>query len=180
MTLTDDEKLARKRQRMLEKAREYTTGTYCRKYVAPLFQRMIRAEWAAAPTTLIAIWCTEPLSIPRRVGECVCVTCGKRGPWSSGLGGFHCGHFLASRRNAILLEESNVAPQCSSCNRYRSGAPQEFRRWMEIVHGEEEIARLEQLKTQVRSFSREELVDLRLEYQRRLAEAELKMQGPFV
>ncbi len=51
---------------------------------------------------------------------------------------------------------------------------------MEIVHGEEEIARLEQLKTQVRSFSREELVDLRLEYQRRLAEAELKMQGPFV
>ncbi len=91
MTLTDDEKLARKRQRMLEKAREYTTGTYCRKYVAPLFQKMIRAEWSAAPKTLIAIWCTEPLSIPRRVGECVCVTCGKRGPWSSGLGGFHCG-----------------------------------------------------------------------------------------
>ncbi len=176
MTLTDQEKAANARQRMLTKAREYTTGTYVNRFVAPVFQRMIRAEAAAQPDGWTpAIVDGELAHKWRNVGQCVCVTCGKRGPWSSGLGGMHTGHFLASRRNSILFEESNVAPQCSHCNRFQGGSPQQFRMWMLAVRGEETVARLERLKHTTRSFTREELVDMRIEYQARLKAAEERM-----
>jgi len=171
-----EEKAERKRQRMLDTARQYSTGTYIRRYVAPVFQQMIRAEAAAQPAR--SEWCIkqgEPTLVARNKGECVCVTYGKVGPWSGGLGGFHTGHFLASRRNAILFEEENVAPQCSRCNRYESGAPQRFREWMLLARGEETVERLEQLKTTTRQFSREELVDMRIEYAVRLRAAKEKM-----
>lgn len=176
--LTDQEKLARKRLRMLDKAREYTTGTYIAKFVAPLFQKMIRAEYGAEPAGRTpAIVDGELTAVYRDLGYCVCVTCGQVHPWSSGLGGVHCGHFLASRRNSILFEEDNVDPQCSKCNRYRDGAPQEFRIWMLAVRGKETVERLERLKGTIVQFSREELVDKRLEYQARLKTAEERMRG---
>ena len=176
MNLTPEEKAARARDRMIATANKYQVGTYSSRFVAPLFQRMIRAEAAAEASgyTSAATKNCGALGISnvwRYRGECVCVTCGKIGPWSGGLGGMHTGHFLASRRHSILFEEDNVAPQCSYCNRYRGGAPQEFRLWMEHVRGAETIARLEQLKTTVRHFSREELVDMRIAYQLRLDEA---------
>ncbi len=87
----------------------------------------------------------------------------------------HTGHFLASRRNSIVFEEDNVAPQCSKCNRYRSGAPQEFRQWMLAVRGEETVERLERLKTTSRQFSLDELVDMRIAFQARLRDAEARM-----
>jgi len=106
----------------------------------------------------------------------VCVTCGKVDSWDSGIKGMHTGHFLASRRNSILLEEANVAPQCSSCNFYRSGAPSEFRMWMEAVRPAS-IERLENLKRQSVSWTLDDLVDKRIEYSKRLKAAELKMKG---
>ena len=175
--LTTEEKAERARQRMLEKAEELQIGTYARRVVAPVFQRMIRAEWAARPR------CHEPAIVGgaiattfRERGQCVCVTCGLLGPWSSGIGGMHTGHFLQSRRNSILFEEDGVAPQCSNCNRYSSGAPQEFTQWMLAVRGEETVERLERLKTTSRQFSREELVDLRIAFQARLRVAEERMR----
>jgi hypothetical protein len=53
--------------------------------------------------------------------------------------------------------------------------PQEFRMWMEAVRGRETVERLEKLKTTSRTFSRDELVDMRLEFRRRLREAEAEM-----
>jgi len=177
MALTDDEKRARKRDRMLEKAREYTTGTYCRKFVSPLFQKMIRAEFGAHSGDVEhAILDGQLDLIARRRGQCVCVTCGTVKAWDSGIKGIHTGHFLASRCNSILLEESNVAPQCSSCNYYRSGAPQAFRRWMLAVRGQETVERLERLKTESRTFQRDELVDLRIGFAARLKAAEDSMK----
>lgn len=175
--LTPEEKARRKRDRMIEKAREYSLGTYSRRFVAPLFQRMIRAEAAAS-------WCTVARAIvdgriyyvPRKVGECVCVTCGKVGPWSAGMGGMHTGHFLASRANSILYEEMNVAPQCSRCNRYESGAPQRFRQWMIAVRGQDIVDWLEKQKRIALRFSREELVDMRIRFQIRLNAAIERME----
>lgn len=164
-----ERKAERKRQRLLEKAKEYQTSTYVRKFVAPVFQRVVRAEAAALPKGLAwAIVDSELAFVPRDVGECVCVTCGRVDRWSSGIKGFHTGHFLASRRNSILFEEDNVAPQCSHCNVYCSGSAQEFRKWMMAVRGKEVVERLERLKTESVSFSREQLVDMRIEYARRL------------
>ena len=176
--LTDQEKQARRRERMLEKAREYTYGTYSRKFVAPLFQKMIRAEFGAkASGETPAVVDGQLHMVTRRRGECVCVTCGKVLAWDSGIKGMHTGHFLASRRNAILFEETNVAPQCSHCNYYGSGAQQRFRIWMLACRGEEIVERLQQLKNTVVKFDREQLVDMRIEYQARLRAAEERMRG---
>jgi len=178
--LSEEEKADRARQRMLEQARQYQTSTYMRKFVAPLFQQMIRAEFGAEPLG-VAPAMMPPIDaiswVPREVGQCVCVTCGTVKAWDSGIKGIHCGHFLASRRNSILLEEDNCAPQCSHCNYYRSGEQQLFRRWMLAVRGLEVVERLERLKNEVRSFGREELVDLRIGYAARLKAAEERMKG---
>jgi hypothetical protein len=162
------------RDRMLEKSREYQIGTYVNRFVAKEFQRMIRAEAGAKPDGQeFAVVHGNIDCVRRSRGQCVCVTCGKAGPWSGGFGqGMQTGHFLASRRFSILFEEDNVAPQCSYCNGPRGGMPQEYRRWMEHVRGPEVIERLEKLKATSRRFTREELVDMRIEYRRRLKEAE--------
>ena len=176
--MNDQEKARRKRQRMLDKAREYTTGTYSRK-VATVFQRMIRAEVGARHAGVTpAIVDGQLTMVFRKVGECVCVTCGKVGPWSSGLGGMHTGHFLPSRRNSILFEEANVAPQCSRCNRYESGAQQPFTNWMLSTRGGEAVERLKRLKHTTRQFTIDELVDMRIEYKARLDTAIARMSQP--
>ena len=166
------------RDRMLDKAREKTLGTYVAKFVAPEFQKMIRAEAGSiADGTETAVVDGNISPVVRRVGQVVCVTCGKVGPWSSGLSGMHTGHFLASRRNSIIFDEDNVAPQCSSCNRYHGGMPQQFRLWMLHERGVETINRLERLKHTVRTFTREELVDMRIEFKARLKVAEHRMRN---
>jgi hypothetical protein len=178
MPLTTEERAERHRTRMLEKAREFQTTTYSTRFVAPLFQRMVRAEAGADPRQFVtAVVDGEIRQVERSLGFCACVTCGKVLRWDSGIKGLHTGHFLASRRNSILLEESNCAPQCSACNYYRSGAPQEFRLWMRFVRGPECIERLEKLKTESRTFGRDELVDLRIAYAARLAAAEASMRN---
>ena len=162
------------RARMFAKSREYTLGTYVNRFVSKEFQRMIRAEAGANPDlrTTAVVDGEIDTAVFRRIGECVCVTCGRILPWSGGIGGMHTGHFLASRCFSILFEEDNVAPQCSRCNRFCSGMPQQFRLWMETVRGGDVIERLEALKRTTRKFTRDELVDMRIEYKRRLKEAE--------
>lgn len=173
MAMTDREKAERKRQRMLRKAKEYTLGTYARQ-VAGVFQRMIRAEAAAKDTGYVpAIVNGELSTVVRRKGQCVCVTCGKVQPWGGGLGGpLDTGHFIASRCNSILFEEDNVAPQCSRCNRFGNGQQNLYRIWMLEVRGEEAVERLERLRGEVRQFTRDELVDMKIAYQARLSAAE--------
>lgn len=175
---TPEEKAETARQRLIEKAKAFSTGTYCRKFVAPLFQKMIRAEFAALSDGIaLAVKDGVIQHIPRRVGQCVCVTCGKVDAWDSGIKGMHTGHFLASRRNSILLVELNTAPQCSNCNFYRDGAPSEFRIWMEAVRGVAIIEHIEALKRTSVTFSRDELVDMRIEFSKRLKAAEQEMKG---
>jgi hypothetical protein len=180
MPLSHEEKANNARTRMIEKAKQFQTTTYVRRFVAPLFQKMIRAEAGADERQYVtAVVDGEIRQVERSMGYCACVTCGKVLRWDSGIKGMHTGHFLASRRNSILLEESNVAPSCAHCNYYRSGAPQEFRLWMRMVRGPEAIERLERLKQESRTFGRDELVDLRIAYAARLAAAEARMkEGP--
>jgi hypothetical protein len=170
--MTDAEKAERKRDRMIEKAHEKKIGTYVAKFVAPVFQKMIRAEAGAQPAGQSpSVVMGEMTWSLRLVGSCVCVTCGKVEPWSRGLSGMHTGHFLAGRGFSIVFEEDNVAPQCSRCNRYLGGSPQEFRLWMSEVRGENSVQRLRRLKGTIRKFTREELVDMRIEYEARLKAA---------
>lgn len=156
------------------------TTKFLTNVVAPLFQKMIRAEWGAMEDgfTLCVVRgdLNDDSMVFRRRGQCACITCGKVDSWDSGIKGIHTGHFLASRRASILLEEANVAPQCSGCNFFRSGAPSEFRIWMERVRGLSEIERLQRLKTQSVSFSRDELVDMWFDFSERLKIAQERMK----
>lgn len=180
MTLTEGEKLYRKRERMIKATKKYSVGTIARK-VAQVFQQMIRAEAAAQPEGLWPAVVDGTMDgVFRRVGECVCVTCGKVLPWKNPVNrysGMHTGHFLGSRRNSILFAPDNVAPQCSSCNYFQSGAGQEYRLWMLSVRGARVVEDLEHLKEESRHFSKEELVDMKLEFQKRLKIAEEQMKG---
>ena len=181
MTLTGEEKLERKRQRMIKATEKYSVGTYARK-VAQVFQQMVRAEAAALPDGLTpAVVDGAMTNVFRRVGQCVCVTCGKVLPWKNPVNrysGMHTGHFLASRRNSILFAPDNVAPQCSSCNYFKSGSGQEYRLWMLSARGARVVEDLEHLKEESRQFSKDELVDMKLEFQARLKKAEEQTAAP--
>jgi hypothetical protein len=170
--LTPEQRFQNARERMLEIAKQYQTGTYIRKFVAPEFQRMIRAEAAALPEGLTVVIINGELGQSyREVGQIACVTCGTVKAWDSGIKGMHTAHFLGSRCNSIIFEEDNVAPGCSYCNYYRSGEQQLFRKWMLSVRGVECVERLERLKPTSRNFTREELVDMRIAYKNRLDKA---------
>lgn len=176
MPLTPEEKAERARNRMLETAKKYQTSTYSRKFVAPTFQKMIRAEWACDPRKyLTAVVEHKITQVEREIGQCVCVTCGRVLRWDHHE--MQTGHFLASRRNSILYEEDNVAPQCSYCNGHLSGAANEYRKWMIFVRGIEVVEHLERLKTKSVQFNRFELVDMRIDFQERLKKAERTLSG---
>ena len=176
-TFTGKRQFCSDRCRKLQECKAKGTTKFLRNVVAPMFQKMIRAEFGADPRQYVtAVVDGEIRQVERRVGQVVCVTCGKVDSWNSGIKGMHTGHFVASRRTSILLEEANVAPQCSSCNYYRSGAPTEFRLWMEMVRPND-IDRLQQLKRESVSFDRDELVDLWFEFSDRLKAAEKRMNG---
>ena len=169
MPLTPAELAANRRERMLHTALKYQTSTYLSRFVAPAFQRVVRFEASILDNGYaVCVRNGEIVEEFRRSGECVCITCGVVHPWTSpGLTGMHTGHFLPSRRNSIVLEPANVAPQCSRCNRYESGKPVEFRRWMESERPND-IERLMKLKQEIRKFGKEELVDLLIGYRARL------------
>ncbi|MGH9931006.1 MAG: recombination protein NinG [Pyrinomonadaceae bacterium] len=173
-----EEKAERARQRMIETARQFQIGTYSRKFVANVLQLMIRAEAAKAEGEFPAMVDGVFRGVACRPGECVCVTCGFVGPWkgkSIGGGSIESGHFLASRRASILFEESNVHPQCVHCNRHLNGNHGLYEAWMRHAYGQDEIDRLQYLKAQTVSFTREELVDMRIGYAARLKAAEESM-----
>jgi len=177
--LTDEEKLERKRQRMAEHARRWTIGTHAGK-VAKAYQKMVRAEYAARPAGLVpAVVNGEVVGVFRRLGQCVCVTCGKVGPWkgnSAGGGPIETGHFVPGRRASVLFEPHNAHPQCKSCNQHLGGNQANYKLWIEHVYGADEEDRLRRLKNESRRFTREELVDMQLAFQARLKAAEDTMK----
>lgn len=177
MKLSPEDKATRKRDQLIESAKAYSTGTYCRKFVATVFQQMIRAEAGADPRQYVtAVVDGEIRQVERRNGYCVCITCGKVYPWQ-GSNKLDTGHFVASRRNSILLVEENVAPQCKHCNRDHHGRPLEFRIWMLAVKGIEVVERLQKLKTESLTFLRDDLVDMRIAFSARLKAAKERMKG---
>lgn len=181
MPLTATEKERRRYDRLLAKAKEFRPHIYLQRYVAKDFQRMIRAEAGAAHGDVLAVVDGEIAEVFTDIGECVCVTCGKVYPWQTqnqhGNEGLDTGHFLPKRRQATLLEETMVAPQCQRCNKYCDGMPTAFRLWMEYQHGEAEIRRLEALHETQRKFTHDELVRWRIQYMDRTAAAIAVIDG---
>lgn len=145
--------------------------------VAAIFQRMIRAEYAARPAgSVTAVDKTGSLAcIKRDVGMCVCVTCGVTRRWDSGIRFMHTGHFVASRRASIVLDERNVAPQCYSCNVHGQGRTVEFHKWMLAERGQDVIDDLLRLRNEAIAYDREQLVQMWFIFKQRLDVAQQRM-----
>lgn len=164
-------------EKMLLAKQKGVTGF--RKVVATLFQKMIRAEYAAMPDgySQAINKSGNLIHVYRKRGWCVCVTCGKLLPWTTSKGLMQTGHFIASRAASILFDEDNVAPQCSWCNGDRNGAASEYRAWMIVVRGIDTIERLERQRHMNITQDRDELVDMWFAYSARLANALKTMKG---
>lgn len=78
------------------------------------------------------------------IDEGMCVTCNKGFPYKK----LQAGHFINSRRNAVLFDERIVYSQCYSCNIGGGGAYIEYFVFMEQEWGREKIDEFRALKHQ--------------------------------
>lgn len=151
--------------------------TKARRRVAVLFQRMIRAEYGAKPAgPAIAVQSGQIVAVDRKMGQCVCVTCGRVAKWDAGLRVMHTGHFVSGRSASIVFDERNVAPQCSHCNVYRHGAAAEFAIWMVATHSTDVIDELRQKRHAAAAYDRSALVDMWFAFASRLKTAQDTMK----
>ena len=74
--------------------------------------------------------------------EGMCVTCNKSLPYKK----LQAGHFINSRRNAVLFDERIVYTQCYGCNVGNGGAYVEYFVFMEQEWGREKIDEFRKLK----------------------------------
>ena len=141
---------------MLKSWKKYTLRK-CISITAKTFQQMIRIEAADV------------------AGYCRCVTCGTERQWNQGFE-MQAGHFVASRCNAILFDERNTHPQCSRCNVYLGGNQEAYAKYMYIQYGQNVIDDLNHLRNTTRTFTREELADMRIEFMDRIKVAKERLQ----
>ena len=71
-----------------------------------------------------------------------CISCDKPVRFDEG----DAGHFIPSRRDSILFEETNCHLQCRKCNRFEQGAWVEYESAMLLKYGPKEVDRLKSLK----------------------------------
>lgn len=142
------------------------------KKAAMSFNRMIRAE-AAVKTGMVKCIrdgkVCQTLSGP---GIVVCVTCGFKGVWDSGL--MHAGHWLGSSGQTIRFEESGCYVQCSVCNCSKR-VTGEFNLFMRHEVGEDEMARLEFLKRVPSTLNRQDLYEMDQAFRLRIKAAKQLM-----
>lgn len=94
-----------------------------------------------------------------------CISCGRHhgGKWNAG-------HFRPSGVNAALrYDEKNIHKQCEPCNSSLSGNLLNYRIGLVRKIGESAVIELEQ-NSEVRKYTKEELIDIRKHYQKKLKE----------
>lgn len=128
----------------------------CCALVAGTFQEMVRAEHAD------------------RSGECTCVCCGRRHPWK-GTGRLNSGHYFSRRHRATMFDERNVHPVCSYCNTRLGGNLGKHREYIIATFGQEEFDALDALHNTTKQWTRDELIEMRIEFARRLDKAKSRL-----
>lgn len=111
--------------------------------VAKDFQKMIRVESADAH------------------GICTCVTCGTKRHWKD----LDAGHYLPG--NSVKFVEINCHCQCVRCNQHLSGNLIKYAKFMLDEYGDKAVADLELARNQTRSYTRDQLLDMRLTFRER-------------
>lgn len=100
-----------------------------------------------------------------KYGACRCVTCGDWAPYKEMDGGHH----FSRKINATAFDWRNVWPQCKRCNHPFSGRgmPAEYEAFLRRKFGREYESLKAKSKMSV-SYTRDQLVDMRIEYRLRI------------
>lgn len=160
-----------KKSKHMERAKQVRPLTYLHKYVAPKLQKAIRIEAALSPSQEVMVE-GELMTAVVAAPLCVCVTCGAVGHYTV----MNAGHYLASRRPSIILDERGIHVQCVTCNMTLSGNVSVYHEFMLLTHGQEVIDDLHRLRNTVsKHWTYEELVDLRMEYDGRIKDGEARL-----
>jgi hypothetical protein len=98
-----------------------------------------------------------------------CISCGST---TSSI--WDAGHYLkAELYTGLIFDETNVNKQCRKCNSYLGGNESAYRVGLVKKYGEKKVKALELAADKMRTYrySREELIDLKKRYQKRLRDA---------
>jgi hypothetical protein len=111
-------------------------------------------------------------------GYVSCCSCGVTRHYKDKMQG---GHYISRGRSATKLEESNINPQCASCN-FKMGKGdslvfENYRQWMVETYGEEEIQRLKSLVAGEWKWSKPDLEEKLMEINARIREQEARVCG---
>lgn len=151
------------------------------KLAAKELQYLVRVEAALIPMQFV-IKKGKPELVFTELGEAACVTCGvvlpfAREAWEGNqLQGGHC---LAGCQStpAAYLDERNVHPQCSQCNKYRSGAGMEYEQFMALAYPVGTLDELRQKKNGViKGLDDAGVISLREQFRSRSKAAEQKLE----
>jgi len=97
--------------------------------------------------------------IRERDADLPCISCGKTdAKW-------HCGHYIPLGSSGVLrYNENNCNKQCNHCNMYKSGNLTEYRISLVKKIGEREVHTLEDLRHELKKWTREELEEIISKY----------------
>ena len=91
-----------------------------------------------------------------------CFTCDKVYHWKQ----MDCGHFI--HKDCLDFEITNLAPQCTYCNRYQHGNLAIYAVRMVKKYGLKRVEELQRLASIPKKFTREELEKILDKYERKL------------
>lgn len=89
-----------------------------------------------------------------------CVTCGRVYSFNE----LDAGHFIDGRGGSVLFDEDLVNAQCQGCNRFKHGNKDAYTPFMIKRYGLKKVEEFWALKNQIKSWSIEELEEIRKYY----------------
>ena len=108
----------------------------------------------------------------RKDGTFQCISCGRILPFERS----DCGHYINERHSATRYNEDNCHAQCRTCNLFKRGNPEEFRKALVRKYGEEKVEALERMKNDISKMSESDYQEKIFYYEERINE--LKNEKP--
>lgn len=108
----------------------------------------------------------------REDGTFQCISCGRILPFERS----DCGYFINERHSATRYNEDNCHAQCRTCNFFKGGNTEEFRKALVRKYGEEKVQELERMKNDISKISEADYQEMIDYYE--LKVEELKREKP--
>ena len=103
-------------------------------------------------------------------GYAHCCSCGKRHHWKKMDGG----HFVSRKHKATILDRQNVHAQCKRCNMSAGNLPG-YHLFLQSTYGKTTPEKLMAIGREVKQWTREELVDIRLGLRQEIKQHEKRL-----